>query len=522
MKFTQFEDEVSCCDFNPFQKILSIGFKDGTVRILDAATQNVISTLSYDPKQQFKMPVTAVHCRLPGRVVVGYANGIAKEFKISENASISTFTPAFALKQIQERAKEDQEAALSVTQLEASEKDHLILVGCNVSKQESAIVCGFLSGSSSANVTMLHNGGQIITMKLLEKAKVLITLSSKNNAIALFNYTNGEQIIELSLKIPGITDTVSVSSLCLLPLTRQLKQVYVGDVELSSLDQADDTLQGPQGDLLLLGLENGSILSTRLSLTMVGNKIQCSIIPQCVYKAQTKDLQDSLNLKITSLFLDPVTDRLLVGDAQANIKIFQRTILRILNPAKAKQQDDEEKVKKASLLHQLGLSGWSPLEALSFPGRGLQKPTAEVEMKVAARQESPTRLELENKSREEEKAEKEIKHEEKSVGVDSKQIIERLANSAAREIKEDIQGKTEVKFEGEIKEEEKPKFEECSHSKGNNVIGPPNNPISTSQNKSKRKKKKYKLNLPQKVNSRKQLKLKYHNLLFLSYLKIQP
>ena len=76
--------EITCSDFNCFQGLLVVGFNDGKVFLINPNTLAHTKTLHYDPKQVQEVIATAVNCHLPGRIVVGYSNGIAKEFKIGE------------------------------------------------------------------------------------------------------------------------------------------------------------------------------------------------------------------------------------------------------------------------------------------------------------------------------------------------------------------------------------------------------------------------------------------------------
>ena len=339
--------EITACDFDLAQKVLAIGLKDGGVKLLDIEKLAIKEVFLYESTLQQTYPsVTSVNCRLSGRVVAGYENGVVKEFSVINQTAISIFTPP------------DKEPGIPI-HIECIEKDNIIIVAYH--SKGTTKIYSYKSGAPTSIVSTITHSGEILAIHSLEWAKVLVTLSKASNEVSVYNYLDGELLLCLHVNIPGLTDHNPLTTFSLLQVTRQMRQVYVGDSETSSLDQPEDSLQGPKGDIIVFGLENGTVLTAYLVLRADKGKIMGTLIPQQIYKTQTKG---EASTGIKALFVDPVTDRLLAGDGEGNIVVFEKIVLRVLNPAKAQKYEEEKKAKTGGWMHKIGLGGWTVLDEI--------------------------------------------------------------------------------------------------------------------------------------------------------------
>ncbi len=379
--------EITVCDFSPAQHTVAIGLRDGRVKLLDSATLEVKDVMNFDTSENVKNApaVTAVSCRLPGRLVAGYANGMVKEFTRISSAPVGMFSPP---------------AAPAVSMLEVAERDGLMFAAYNRETEGKAEIFAVRQGAKAAVATMVFKG-TLQEMRVLERSKVLVCLSKHDNGLVLFDYTTGEQLLSLRVAIPGLTDSVKITSFCLLPVTRQLRQVYLGDTEIASLDQADDSLQGPRGDIIIFGMEDGTILMALMTVGLERGKLEATILPQNVYRTHTSavSLQPAIsaNPAVASLFVDPVTDRLLSGDSDGNIAVYEKCVLRVLNPVRARKQEEDAKKKGQGWRGMLGIGGWTPLEESV---ETIRSPT----ISPSAARKAPTEVEMVEKKNPEEKS----------------------------------------------------------------------------------------------------------------------
>ncbi len=396
--------EITACDFSPMQRLVAVGLRSGGVRLLDCVTLAAKDVLPYDLKQQTTVEVAAVCCAATGKVVVGYANGVTKEFKLFDPVPTCVYLPP-------------GKVACQASFVETAESGVAVVVGYNEvdGDKRAASLARFRSGKDSAEIVMAHPKSPIVCMRLLEKAKIVAALGKASNELTVFDYNSGDQLISVALSgMAGLTDKFPLVAFCFVPVTKKLRQVYVGDAEVSTLSQSDDSLQGNKGDILALAAENGSVLTALFSLTLTAeSKVQCNVLPQNLYRAQTAagpevSVAESHRV-VTAISVDPVTDRLLIGDREGNIKVLLRTVLRVLNPEKAKNEDAKEKEKSSSWSYRLGLSGWTPLEDMI--------PTIQVQGEErrgyshdhGRREGPPIEIEMEDQKRTEEKKGEETK-----------------------------------------------------------------------------------------------------------------
>jgi len=320
--------DISVCDFNISQKTIIIGLSDGGVKIIDMETLNVRNVFIYDGEmgEEFS-PVTAVNCQMKDQVVVGYDDGKVREFSLTNPSQFTTFTPTLENKTLIHSA---------VSFICCITKSNLILSAYNLNKEDGRIF-GYKSGTTEVISTMKHTAGKIIEMKVLERIQLLITLSDTNNELSIYDYTNAEQLINLQIKIPTVTDNSSISAFTLLGVTKQVWQSYTTNTEVS-LDQPESK---PKGDIIVFGLSNGTILTAYISLKLDKEKLSASILPQKIYKAQeTNDLL--LATGIRCLYIDAFADYMLAGDERGNIVGFNRAVMQILNPSKAQELQEHD------------------------------------------------------------------------------------------------------------------------------------------------------------------------------------
>ncbi len=443
--FQSLPAEITCCDFSPAQRILAIGLKDGTVRLLDPASLKQTRVLHYDPKQEKQaVVVTAVNCRSSGHIVVGYSNGIAKEFGSKDSAPLNIYVAV-------DLALSSPEGKLPISHIAVAERDHRIFVIQNGA--DKCMILGFETGSSSARTRMQYNGGRAAAVEVLERTKTLALLGTKNE-LAIFNYVDGEMIVKLDISIPGLTEGNSVVSAEVVPVNKQMRQVYVGEAETCVLDQSEDPAQS-KGDVIFLGFEKGEILSGKLVLTMAERTLECALLPYNVYKAQIGKTTSLPSLRVQSLHVDPVTD-LLVAATQDGVRLFDRTLVRILNPEKARKEDEKSRAEGTGWVRKLGLGklfGKRATKLVEMQERQTSSPSVSTVVPMVTA--TATGKKEAAKTEEKREASSAVPAAEGKKALDSRQIFERLANSAKREPQTEpaIQHEEEKKQVAEAKDE---------------------------------------------------------------------
>jgi len=391
--------DITCADFNPSPRTLAIGLNDGKVFLIDPDTLTQIRTLHYDPKQEQEVIATAVNCHLAGRVIVGYSNGIAKEFKINEEVAFNVF---LTLDIAQSPSSERRDMNSPIDHIEVA--GELIFILQRSTERSSIKV--YKSDSSAAQVS-IGCEFRVVLMRVMERYRAIMVFS-QDNEVSMYSYVDGEFAVKLSLNIQGIDGSNKLSYGRLLPCTEQIKKIYKSNIN-------------DNGDLLYIGYESGHILAGRFAMSMSGeNKIQCTFAPYNVYKASDK-IDKNIIPSIIHLYIDPVTDHLL-ATVNESICLIERAVIRLLDPDKAKVLDEEDKVKNSSFLYRIGV--WKS-------SRSVEEVKEEI---------SSGRVEEEQDKMEEKKNEvEEIKDNENEENLkkiqEERLIMERLAK-AAQDIQE--------------------------------------------------------------------------------------
>jgi len=345
---------ITCCDYSQSERIISIGYSDGKVRIISSENLKVLATINYDPKLMQTANIGAVNCRLPGKIIIGYSNGITKEFKLNEpTCAFNVFLTV--------DLTNPENKALPISHIEICKSGNLVFIGQNNDSAKNSIIRICHSGSSSSKININCNC-LIASLQVLERYKAILVIGI-NRQIFAYSYEDGEQLANFELLIPNlVSKTSEISAVYSIPYSAQLRKIYEKEIQAGSLDQAEQIIQGKKGDLIYFGFNTGLILSGRFEIAMQENKIQCNFLPFNVYKANKK-LSNEIPSKISCLYVDPVTDRLLAC-TENTIKIIEHSILRMLNPEKAHEIDEEIKEKSASWAHKIGLGTWEPIQFL--------------------------------------------------------------------------------------------------------------------------------------------------------------
>eukprot|EP00826_Nyctotherus_ovalis_P034757 TRINITY_DN2919_c0_g2_i1.p1 TRINITY_DN2919_c0_g2~~TRINITY_DN2919_c0_g2_i1.p1 ORF type:complete len:503 (+),score=131.01 TRINITY_DN2919_c0_g2_i1:108-1616(+) len=391
--------EITCSDFTPSPRTLSIGLSNGKVLLADPDKLTPVITLHYDPKQEQEVAVTAVNCRLAGRVVVGYSNCIAKEFRVGEDVAFNVFV-TLGVAQVAASGEEGVEKPVSCVEVEG---EHVFIVQRG---SEKSIVRVYKSGTSASQTTIACDF-VLVSMKVMEKYNAILVFSPENE-VFIYNYIDGEFALKLSLNIQGIPEDDKLRYASLLPCTLQIQKIY----KAASRDE----------NLLYIGYDSGHILAGRFAMSISEtSKIQCTFSPHNIYKASDK-IDPTIVPSIIHLYVDPVTDHLL-ATVNGNMCLIERAVMRVLNPNQAKALDDEDKVKNSSFLYRIGV--WKPPIAPDTANHEFES------IKEAKKEANPSEVVKERQKSEEKKE----KAEDAKKIQEERQIMERLAK-AAQEIKE--------------------------------------------------------------------------------------
>eukprot|EP00826_Nyctotherus_ovalis_P045469 TRINITY_DN5038_c0_g2_i8.p1 TRINITY_DN5038_c0_g2~~TRINITY_DN5038_c0_g2_i8.p1 ORF type:complete len:456 (-),score=118.26 TRINITY_DN5038_c0_g2_i8:53-1393(-) len=319
--------KITACDFDPRKTSFAVGLSNGDAKLLNLKTlsiENVFSCVS-DPAQK-SLSVTALSWQFPDHLVVGYEDGTINDFPVSNPSSPSVFIPSFR--------PEESAVCPSVAHIEVSLKDSFVLAAYN--HQDSTTVFGYKVGKNEVTASIKHLAGFILDMRILEWAQVLVTLGSINNELSVYSYLHGDQLVVLCVSFEKITFRNPLTSLAMLPVTKEVKEIYKVPQEHS------------KGDIIACGMRNGTILTAYLDLKFGKEKVLATINPQKLYKTQ-ETAEGSKVAGITAICVDPVTDNMLVGDAKGNVVMFGNAVTQILNPAEAKRKEEEK--KKSCLLY---------------------------------------------------------------------------------------------------------------------------------------------------------------------------
>ena len=365
--------EITSCDFDIGQRIMAIGLKDGSVKVLNTENFAINGEFVYGDKAEEILPsANAVNCRIKGRIIVGYEDGKVKEFVAMNPSQVTTFIPTL---------KHGIEIHSPVLALECCPKEKYIIAAYNNTNDNDGRIFTYKSDSIIPLCSMPHLSGFLLSIQVLEHIKILVTLTIASNEITMYDYLQGEKLLNLQINIPNITDISPITAFTVLPVTKQIWKNYGEESEDISLDQPEIK---PKEDIIAFGLSNETILTAYLSIKFEKGQISASVIPQEIYRAQIYNNTNSKKLGIKSLYIDPVTDNLLAGDMQGMIIMFNKAVIQVLNPTKAKKMD-EKKAKSKGWLSKIGL-GWGSSNELK------ESSVASNEVK---KQSNPMELELE-------------------------------------------------------------------------------------------------------------------------------
>lgn len=317
VEISKSEAKITACDFDQRKTSFAIGLSNGDAKLLNLKTLSVESVFScMSELAQKSLSVTALSWQFPDHLIVGYEDGTINNFPAADPSSPSVFIPSFR--------PEEVPACPPVALVKVSLKDSFVLAAYNF--QNSATVFGYKVGKNEVTASIRHSGGLILDMKILEWAQVLVTLGSVNNELSVYSYLHGDQLVVLHVSFEKITFQNPLTSLALLPVTRQVKEIYKVPQEHS------------KGDIIACGMKNGTILTAYLDLKFAKEKVLATINPQQLYKIQTTE--SSAVAGITAICIDPVTDNMLVGDAKGNVVMFENAVTQVLNPAEAKRKEE--------------------------------------------------------------------------------------------------------------------------------------------------------------------------------------
>ncbi len=330
------EQEIVCADFNVRSQVLVLGFSDGTLRLLSSVRLNTLQEIK-DIGAIARM--TCVNASASSqRFYAGYDSGLAKEFVLTGTvAAIRTFAPA---------------VPSQIFEIEA--KHTLVFLGYHDQAQKASGIFKCEMGKETPTLQFEFCGAHAEKVKVkefraLDRGKELLALAESGKEFLLVDYTDGRTLAVLPV---GVAAMRSVVSFRVLSNTKQLRSLYVKDVELSTMDEADDSLEGIVGDLLYLALDDGSVLTALLSTLLSGTKrIWCINVKDTYEMARVGPAGTPAEKpEIECTFVDPVTDRFLVGRKAGEIRVVQGSISKIINPKKkpaAENQSDKEAAKNS-------------------------------------------------------------------------------------------------------------------------------------------------------------------------------
>jgi hypothetical protein len=312
-------EKITACDFDMKKLSFAIGLNNGNAELVNMKTLSVESIFSCGSELMSNpLPIMALNWKFPEHLVVGYEDGTINDFPIGSPLSPTVFIPPFKV--------EEFPTYPPVSYIKSSLTDSFILVCYN--HKDSATVFGYKAGTNETTTKIVHVSGIILDMNVIEWAQVLITLSSVNNEMSIYNYLHGDFLVSLRVNIEGITFQNPLTSFTVLPINKQIMSVYKVKEEKS------------KGDIIACGMKNGTILIAYLDIKFDKEKISATINPQQLYKTQEM-AENSAEIRV--IHLDPVTDNMLVGDANGNVVIFKNSLMQALNPLEAKKREEENK-----------------------------------------------------------------------------------------------------------------------------------------------------------------------------------
>jgi WD40 repeat protein len=303
---TSFDIDITSSDFNPIYQILALGFKDGSTKIL--ACDKLIT------KQEFpndsKTQVTAVNVFVPFKVLVGYQDGVVREYNTQDKVITRTLSPL---------------PNTIVSHICIINKGELILVGYNES--DRGVICGYRVNEIEAVYTTSQDNGTIMKMTVIEEKEIMITLSSQENTFGIFNSSTGEVLVIIKFYAPEVSESCIVTDFSIVPITQKLFKFYT-----------DKDREESEGDIIVMITKDGDALTGTVAVNKESK--ECVIKLHKIYKGHS--LKHIKFGGILSFCIDPVTDKMLIANITGTINIIDNVILWILSPQKAENKDKED------------------------------------------------------------------------------------------------------------------------------------------------------------------------------------
>jgi len=284
-----FSEEIIASDFSAVNRILALGFKDGTTKILSCNKLIAIHEFTNDS------PVSALDCSIPSKLIVGYQNGVVKEFTLPNTVPTRIFSPP---------------PNTSVVQTRILNNGDLILIAYN--EAERGIINGYVNGTPVYSTAFSNT--TILDMSVSEEKKLLILLLGLPNTFCIFDYIEGKMLSSMNFSIPDLGANLIVMSFNLIPITPKLLKAYNSSKEM-------------EGDIVVMATTEGDLLTGIITMETKEEEKKCNMVLKGVYKAHPTD-----NIKITAFYVDLVTDKTLVASEDNTIRIIENSIMKIINP----------------------------------------------------------------------------------------------------------------------------------------------------------------------------------------------
>ena len=362
------EQEITCSDFNQITRIVGIGKKDGSFLLLNSETLKVLRELMPDftGSKRLDLNTTAISCGLDKAVIIGFSNGVAKKYVHGEKSESIVFLPNLELipetqtasegevpitmttpqiKEIEESTEEMNTGYPSVKHLKISKAENLLISGYSkhfkgtynrqVTLQHTYIfLFNIRTGERVGSISTEGSDG-ILTMDIIENKKILIAVCGQNQ-IKIFHYLERSLLMDFTASVEGVCERNMILSMAILPITAHIRGIYskLGEERRTPFQEESHNIH-TQGDILFLGMENGSILSSSLYIHEEKSKVCMEWLPVNLYqnKGVVSGKSAPPGRSIQSMCVDGVVDVLVTGDFQCNLRLFEKTVANFFSPS---------------------------------------------------------------------------------------------------------------------------------------------------------------------------------------------
>eukprot|EP00826_Nyctotherus_ovalis_P062875 TRINITY_DN9175_c0_g1_i23.p1 TRINITY_DN9175_c0_g1~~TRINITY_DN9175_c0_g1_i23.p1 ORF type:complete len:262 (-),score=60.66 TRINITY_DN9175_c0_g1_i23:18-803(-) len=233
----EFPIEISCADFNPRSQIIALGFSNGLIKLLNPATFEVIYELNTPD------PVMYLSCKLGEILFAGCSNSTVKTYTISAEG-------------LNEKAVYlETDKTLRLFGLEFNESDKKLFVGYNTDAK--SVIHLFAEDTSKTTASIKEETKVFKQFHILDKYGMLVCMEEKGLEFVIYDYNELSEVAVVS--VPR-----TASSFGLLANTRQLRSVYMSDVESAPADDAEDSLEGNDRDIAYLFTDEGIVVTALL------------------------------------------------------------------------------------------------------------------------------------------------------------------------------------------------------------------------------------------------------------------